>query len=980
MRTDQPYCIQHINLAAPLADPETWIGYFAVPHLLVVWWEDLPLGLIDTRECSLPVSQPEWERLLWACAWPAVAHRAGWLATPPAWPEMHRQMKDWLEMSMQDKVVAAPSRHPSVALVICTAGSRPEALRECLHSIQKLQPQPDEIVMVNNTPGPLHLPEETLPGLRLIDEPRCGLDYARNAGWRAATSDIVLYIDDDVQVYPTLIRAVKNTFIEHPEIHALTGLVLPARLDTLAQRLFEAYWSFQRGFIPQTYTGNRLNQQQPLVPVWEIGAGACMAFRKSVLAGSGGFDQRLDAGAAGCNGDSELWYRLLVQDYAIRYEPAAVVFHHHRTTLPELHQQIFSYLRGFTTALWISYRQFRRKADWQHLTRTLPAYYAQRFRKALRYRFRDAYHTWADELRGFLAGWLYAFRHRHQPPYPEPAGPIVLPPASPSPLVSVVITCYQQAHYLPDAIRSVLEQTYPHVECLVVDDGSTDDTAAVAALFPGVRYVYQANQGLAAARNTGIGYARGEWIIFLDADDWLYPAAIETQLRHAAAHPEAAIITGHHDKTSAEGRLLQNWEPTDVPADPETALLQGNYIGMHAAVCYRREVFHYLQFDTTLRAAEDYDLYLRAARLFRIHSHLERVAAYRLHPQNMSGQVGWMLHQVLHVLRRHYERWPQLKQQSPYASGKKIWKKYYAGELLRRLQFRYFYGKYSLSPAEWMLCIRWRPRSLLRAGMHLIYKKIRAMISRFFPRLQRHSRYSESWVAAYVPPRGQTRWGDLRQTRPFSARFGFDRGKPVDRYYIEDFLFHYRHCIRGHVLEIGDNSYTRQFGGDQVSRSDVLHVRAEHPGVTVVGDLNDHIPLADGQLDCIILTQTLHLLACPERAIAECSRLLKPGGALLLTVPGITPIDHDEWKDSWQGSFTSTSLSRLLRTSFAPENLNLHTYGNVLAATAFLYGLVEDELTDAEKNDHDPHFPVIIAACAIKHLTIKSNNHASQSF
>ncbi|MBX5438181.1 MAG: glycosyltransferase, partial [Thermoflavifilum sp.] len=811
--------------------------------------------------------------------------------------------------------------------------------------------------------------------VQLVREARRGLDYARNAGWKAAHGDVVLFVDDDVEVHPRVIHFVREAFARDCEVHALTGLVLPAALDTLAQRVFEAYWGFQRGFLPRLFTGETIDREgKKWVPVWEIGAGACMAFRRTVLEGCGGFDQRLDAGAAGCNGDTELWYRLLVQDFTICYEPKAVVFHHHRASLSELHRQIFSYLRGFTTALLISYQQFRRKADLQHLTHTLPLHYLRTGAKALRRRFHPPYNTWPAETLGYAAGWIYFFRTRNKTPYPEPSKPIVLSSPSPHPLVSVIITCYQQAHYLPEAIQSVLQQTYPQVECLVVDDGSTDHTAQVARQFPGIRYLYQTRQGLAAARNTGICHARGEWIIFLDADDWLYPAAVETQLRHARLHPHAALITGHHDKVSEDGSLLKNWEPAEAPTDTEdghlrveTALLQGNYIGMHAAVCYRRAVFRYLRFDRSLRAAEDYDLYLRAARLFCIHSHLERIAAYRLHKQNMSNRIGYMVQQVLHVLRRHHQRWPSLQLQVPYAAGKRIWETYYAQELLRRLQFPYFYGKYAFSMAELSLCLHRIPRAFLREVIVKLLQKSHHMInSAGLARKWRRPRvFRPSWVAAYVPPKGKLKWGDLRQTRPFSARFGFDRGRPVDRYYIEQFLQHYCHLIRGHVLEIGDNTYTRRFGGDRVTRSEVLHVRNEHPGVTIVGDLCQRLPLPDGLLDTIILTQTLHLLETPERAIAECHRLLKSGGALLITVPGISAIDHDEWRDNWQGSYTAVSLKRLLCTCFAPEHLNLHTYGNVLAATAFLYGLADDELSTAEKNDHDPHYPVIIAACAI---------------
>src|SRR3712207_4601210 len=106
------------------------------------------------------------------------------------------------------------------------------------------------------------------------------------------------------------------------------------------------------------------------------------------------------------------------------------------------------------------------------------------------------------------------------------------------PLVSIVIPCYNQAHFLGEAIESVLAQTYPHFEVVVVDDGSTDNTEAVAARYPGVRCIRQENQGLAAARNTGIRRSNGSYLVFLDADDRLLPNALEVGLKHLKEHPE----------------------------------------------------------------------------------------------------------------------------------------------------------------------------------------------------------------------------------------------------------------------------------------------------------------------------------------------------------------------------------------------------------------------------------------------------------
>src|SRR5688572_7471549 len=98
--------------------------------------------------------------------------------------------------------------------------------------------------------------------------------------------------------------------------------------------------------------------------------------------------------------------------------------------------------------------------------------------------------------------------------------------SSTSPLVSVIIPCYNHALYLREAIGSVEQQTYTHTEIIVVDDGSTDETKLVVSSFPSVKYIHQHNSGLSAARNKGIEEASGQYLVFLDADDWLYPDAI----------------------------------------------------------------------------------------------------------------------------------------------------------------------------------------------------------------------------------------------------------------------------------------------------------------------------------------------------------------------------------------------------------------------------------------------------------------------
>jgi SAM-dependent methyltransferase len=208
--------------------------------------------------------------------------------------------------------------------------------------------------------------------------------------------------------------------------------------------------------------------------------------------------------------------------------------------------------------------------------------------------------------------------------------------------------------------------------------------------------------------------------------------------------------------------------------------------------------------------------------------------------------------------------------------------------------------------------------------------------------------------------------GDLNRTEPLSLEFGYDRGGPVDRYYIENFLEKNKEMIKGTVLEIGDNEYTMQFGGDRVTNSEILHVNADNPQATYVGDLTNAPMIPDDHFDCIILTQTLQLIYQPIKALETCHRILKKGGVLLLTVPGISQIDQDEWKDIWLWSFTQKSINLLLIDFFDKKNIQTQTYGNVLVATAFLYGMGLPEVEKSKLDIMDPHYQVIISASATK--------------
>src|SRR5881392_2785546 len=221
-------------------------------------------------------------------------------------------------------------------------------------------------------------------------------------------------------------------------------------------------------------------------------------------------------------------------------------------------------------------------------------------------------------------------------------------------LVSVIIPCHNQAHFLDEAIESVLTQTYPNHEIIVVDDGSTDNTETVAKCHSPLRYIYQENAGPSAARNTGFEQSRGEYLVLLDADDRLLPEALEIGVDCLRQHPECAFASGHCRHII--GSLLSSPKQLHVVRDHYLELLRGNYIWCPGSVIYRRTAFEVVKgFDTSLGPGANYDLYFRITRKSPVFCHNHFVAGYRIHGSSMSADHSLMLQDTLKALNAQWE-------------------------------------------------------------------------------------------------------------------------------------------------------------------------------------------------------------------------------------------------------------------------------------------------------------------------------------
>ncbi|MCC3155279.1 glycosyltransferase [Hymenobacter sp. BT770] len=526
------------------------------------------------------------------------------------------------------------------------------------------------------------------------------------------------------------------------------------------------------------------------------------------------------------------------------------------------------------------------------------------------------------------------------------------------PLVSVIIPCFNQGEYLLDSILSARGQTWENVEVIVVDDGSTDNTHEICVLFNEIIYVHQYNQGLSSARNKGFQESKGDFLVFLDADDWLFPDAISINLTYLQENPKAAFVSGAHDRVDRNGNWLLTISDA-VETDHYLNLLRGNYIHMHATILFRRWALPLYPYDVDLLVCEDYDLCLRIARNYDVIHHSKKIAVYRTYDSSMSGNIPLMHKTIGQVLRNQLKFLRNQEEHNALQTGIRETQKRYIIQLTSRLMEsrKSFYTNFS------------------KTSIQLLFKNFTLFISTAFSVMLYHvkrlvKKYTPEAFFPYLykisASRKVVNMGSLNRVQPFSTVFGYDRGGPIDRYYIESFLKKNATLISGHVLEVGDNIYTIKFGGESVIKSDILHVDDTNTGATYTGDLSNAPHIPSDLFDCIILTQTLHLIYDFKGALETCFRILKPGGALLLTVPGISQIDYGEWEDTWLWSFTKGAIKRLLNESFPLAQLEIETHGNVLTSAAFLFGMGVPEISYEHLNFNDPHYQLIITAKAFK--------------
>jgi peptidoglycan/xylan/chitin deacetylase (PgdA/CDA1 family) len=499
------------------------------------------------------------------------------------------------------------------------------------------------------------------------------------------------------------------------------------------------------------------------------------------------------------------------------------------------------------------------------------------------------------------------------------------------PSLSVVVLADDAGLPLLATLDTLGRQSQQVDQVIVVADVAADRPwpgilAAVAGR-PRVLLI-RASGGTAAMRNAGLAAATGTLIAWIDEGDrWdsrLAAMATDALVADPTAGFVATLIS--IDTLSGDPKI----EPEAiVPALTLPALLQDSEATPRSPIVRRDLLAAVGPFDETLPAFDEYDFWIRAL---------------------AAGGTGVLLPQLLVTRQWRAGSWSRrhLEAATSHAAITSVIGRHAA--------------QFAADPAASLITRERQLRDLVDRHRRAIDSR-----DRHVAELASLSAEIDTLHAALKAAEAESvDWGDLRHPFPVSHDWGYDRGTPVDRPYIEQFLADHAADVRGIVLEVQESNYTRRFGGDRVVRSDVVDVNTANPGATVIADLRDARTIADDTYDCFVFTQTIHVIDDMRAVLRECFRVLKPGGVLLLTLPSTSRVCLEYGRDGDFWRVTEAGARRLCSEAFPEGQIATRAYGNALTSSAFLFGLAAQELSDAEFEAFDPYHAMVIGVRATK--------------
>lgn len=495
-------------------------------------------------------------------------------------------------------------------------------------------------------------------------------------------------------------------------------------------------------------------------------------------------------------------------------------------------------------------------------------------------------------------------------------------------LVSIIVSSAARGEGLRRSVESAEVQSHDPVEVVVV--GGRRDPRATGMLSglesrPFVRVAESVSGAPGALLNAGTRAAKGTLLVWLDEGDRLQADFCATAIRAMAADPAIGYVL-------APGVMSPGGEPLapEFRVDWDARAIVGTTWCAPMAMLCRRSIWESAGgFDEEVEALEHYDFLLRIER---------------------TGARGRVLDRpgLWHAAARE-TRHRQTLEADVYRAG-------------LQAVFDRQRATFEADPAAVLFDRERTLRELVRVHRQRVARRDEAL-----DRL-RLVTHEVGRIRTWLQQEGRDGfdWGDFDRTSPVSRNWGYDRGTPIDRYYIEQFIGRHAADVRGVVLEVQENDLTTRFGANRVTRSEVIDVNPGNARATIIDDLRRVATMADDTFDCIILTQTLHVIDDMRAVLVACHRILKPGGALLATLPCASRVCLEYGPDGDFWRVTEAGARALFHGVFPPDRVQARSFGNVQVNAAFLHGLAVHEIEEAVFAEHDPYFPLLVGVRAVK--------------
>jgi hypothetical protein len=580
--------------------------------------------------------------------------------------------------------------------------------------------------------------------------------------------------------------------------------------------------------------------------------------------------------------------------------------------------------------------------------------------------------------------------------------------AMPSRLLTIVIPTRDRPDLLELCLRSVFErqEATPQV---IVSDNSTKDLPGIGLLRSKYPFFYVRQSGklsMVEHHNACLELAATPWALLLHDDDELSANIVGRLESFLAKCDDAGLVVGGTQLIDEQGNTRGSWIPeTNGTLKGEDGVLRLglDFRAYPPSSIWNVAAFHQVgAFPDADGAGADYTLALRLAYSYGVTFLPEIVGRYRVGaqqatdyttPERAEATLDLSI-KMAQMTRTIGVSTPVADQLVDYmtwwifriiAANMVDSHPFFVARLCRKCKL--------VTPPDgvWKNRVRseypflfWEPQwfsILFFKARFLVPRPARQRLGRHIPGLfsgMRARRENLLQVVKRILPapakRGARRglmWIDGIKSRvrltvgiqPLSYLWGFDRGVPIHRYYLEQFLQEYARDIHGHCLEFQNPGYTPRFGGSAVGKLDILHIDDANPLATIVADLTRPNDVPSNEFDCIICTHVLHVIVELDKAVSELYRILRPGGVLLISVPHVSMCDpgfHEIWR------FTPEGLAVVLAKAFGTENVTVRAYGNSLTSAGEIRGLIAREFSKATLDYHDPRFAVEVCARAHK--------------